>query len=106
SLLLALVILLATAPPARADITALLGANTTPSNRLTRGVAFGAGLLIVGFEFEYSSTDEDTTKGAPSLRIGSANGLIQTPFPIFGFQPYVTAGAGVYQERFGLREDT
>ena len=33
--------------------------NTTPTNRTTKGFAVGAGLLIVGFEFEYSSTGED-----------------------------------------------
>jgi len=61
----------------------------------------GAGLLVVGFEFEYSSTVQDEAVGAPSLKVGSANGLLQTPVPIHGFQPYVTAGAGIYRERLG-----
>ena len=33
------------------------GANTTPSNRPATGFAVGAGLLIVGFEFEYANTE-------------------------------------------------
>ena len=44
----------------------------------------------------------DLKTGAPSLRLGSGNGLLQTPVPIFGFQPYVTAGVGIYRERTGL----
>ena len=47
-------------PPPFADLTAFLGTNTTPSRRATRGLAIGMGLLIVGFEFEYASTDEDS----------------------------------------------
>ena len=45
--------------PRRADITAFIGANTTPANRQVRGVALGFGLLIVGFEFEYAYTPDD-----------------------------------------------
>lgn len=99
--LIALGLLAATAAPARADFTAFLGATTTPTNRQVRGGAVGSGLLLVAFEFEYSSTTEDVTTGAPSLKIGSGNGILQTPVPIFGFQPYVTAGAGIYRERLG-----
>ena len=40
--------------PARADATAFIGANTTPSNRPVKGFAVGFGLLIVAFEFEYA----------------------------------------------------
>ncbi len=99
--LFALSLLAATAAPARADLTAFLGATTTPTNRQMRGAAVGSGLVIVAFEFEYSSTTEDLKTGAPSLKIGSGNGLLQAPVPIFGFQPYVTAGAGIYRERVG-----
>lgn len=99
--LMALGLLAATAAPARADFSAFLGATTTPTNRQVRGASVGTGLLLVAFEFEYSSTTEDLKTGAPSLRIGSGNGLLQTPVPIFGFQPYVTAGAGIYRERVG-----
>jgi hypothetical protein len=95
------------AAPARADITAFIGANTTPDNRLARGVAIGTGLLIVGFEFEYSATSESTRAPvAPSLKTGMGNLLLQTPIPVLGFQPYVTAGVGVYREALGDRRDT
>lgn len=86
------------ARPAFADATAFLGANATPSNRLVRGVSAGIGLAILGFEFEYASTSEDRNEGSPALKTGMVNGLLQTPVAIFGFQPYVTAGAGVYRE--------
>jgi hypothetical protein len=98
---------LLTAVPARADITAFVGMNTTPDNRLARGVAAGVGLLIVAFEFEYSVTSENTNPGtpAPSLKTGMGNVLLQTPGPISGFQPYFTVGAGVYSETLGQRND-
>ena len=32
--------------------------------------------------------------------------LLQTPVPIFGFQPYFTTGGGVYRETLGAREQT
>ena len=34
------------------------------------------------------------------------NVLIQTPFPIFGLQPYFTTGAGVYRESLGGFSET
>ena len=79
--------LLLTASPAWADVTAFIGTATAPSNRTARGFAIGAGLLIVGFEFEYGDTVEDLPDAAPSLRTGMGNVLIQTPFAIAGFQP-------------------
>ena len=93
------VVALAFATPAAADLTVFLGATTTPSNRLARGIAIGTGLLVVGFEFEYSDIREDSVEGAPSLRTGMANGVLQTPIPIAGLQFYATAGGGVYRER-------
>src|SRR4051812_5054788 len=91
---------LASAAPSRADITAFIGANTTPVNRQVRGLAFGAGLLFVGFEFEYSNTSESTESftPAPALKTGMANLLLQAPIAIFGFQPYFTTGGGIYRE--------
>ncbi len=83
---------------AAADATAFLGATTTPTNRSARGFAVGFGVLIVGFEFEYSSTTEHPLEGAPSLRTGSFNGLLQTPFEIARMQFYATAGGGLYRE--------
>jgi opacity protein-like surface antigen len=103
---LVLLLLLLSAVPAWADATLFLGATTTPTSRVARGGALGTGLLVVGFEFEYSSTTEDVATGAPSLKVGSANGLLQTPLPIFGVQPYVTAGAGIFRERVGSSTET
>jgi len=79
-----------------ADVTAFIGANTTPANRQVRGAAGGISLLIVAFEFEYAFTPDDPTVSAPSLKTGMGNVLLQTPFPVAGFQPYVTAGGGIY----------
>ncbi len=92
--------------PAWADATLFLGATTTPANRNVRGGALGAGLLIVGFEGELAFTPDDPKAGAPSLVTGSGNVLVQTPFPILGLQPYLTTGAGLYQEKLGTLQDT
>jgi hypothetical protein len=77
--------LLASPQPAAADITAFLGITPTPENRAVRGVALGFGVLVIGFEFEYSSAVEDATEALPSLQTGSGNLLIQTPIEIGGF---------------------
>jgi opacity protein-like surface antigen len=92
------------AAPVRADLTAFLGANTTPANRQVRGAAIGAGLLIVGFELEYSATPEDPTAAAPSLKTGMGNVILQAPFQ--DFQPYITTGAGVFNESLGTHSET
>ena len=99
-------LVLSTASNAWADATLFVGTATAPSNRTTRGFAIGAGLLIVGFEFEYGDTVEDQVDAAPSLRTGMGNLLIQTPFAIAGFQPYFTTGAGVYWESLGGLSET
>jgi hypothetical protein len=83
---------------ASADITAFLGTNPTPVNRVTTGFGVGMGLVIVGFEFEYGHTRENLDELAPSLRTYMFNGLLQTPIPIAGMQFYATAGGGVYRE--------
>jgi len=95
-----LMTLLALAVPrvAAADATAFLGLGTSPASRSAKGFAIGAGLLIVGFEFEYSSTAHDLDAGAPSLRTGSVNGLLQTPFEIARTQFYLTIGGGIFRE--------
>lgn len=102
------VVALLVALPAHAfaDATAFLGVNTTPSNRTAKGFAIGITVLVVGVEFEYSSTGEDLAAAAPSLRTGSGNVLVQTPFPIAGMQFYGTAGLGVYRERLDIRQET
>jgi opacity protein-like surface antigen len=101
----AVLMLLLTPSIASADITAFLGINGTPSNRAVKGFAVGAGVLIAGFEFEYADTNEDLsnpTELAPGLRTYMFNGLLQTPFAIAGFQPYATAGGGVYHETLSV----
>jgi opacity protein-like surface antigen len=94
------------ATPAFADITAFIGANTTPANRQVRGVAAGIGLVVVAFEFEYANTTDDLTASAPSLTTGSGNIVFQTPVAFFGFQPYFTTGGGLYRETLGAHQDT
>ena len=99
-------VLLSIAAPARADITAFIGANTTPDNRRVLGGALGFGVLIIGFEGEYAFTPDDPRAAAPSLKTGIANIVLQSPVPFFGIQPYFTTGGGFYQEELGLHSDT
>jgi len=106
TLALAGTLLALTATPARADITAFIGANTTPANRQVRGGALGFGLLVIGLELEYAFTPDEPTANAPSLKTGIGNLILQTPVAIFGFQPYFTTGGGFYQEELGARSDT
>ena len=94
------------AAPAAADVTGFIGANMTPANRRTQGFALGAGLLLLGFEFEYANTPDDPDSASPALRSGNGNVLLQTPFAILGIQPYVTTGGGVYRETLGSRIQT
>ncbi len=91
-------LLLLTPATASADITAFLGTTSAPVNRMTTGFGIGAGLVIVGFEFEYGHARENLEELAPSVRTYMFNGLLQTPVPIAGMQFYGTAGAGVYHE--------
>ena len=98
--------LLALASPAWADLTGFIGTATTPSNRRATGVALGAGLLVVGFEFEYAHVGGDVTEGAPELHTGMGNVYFQTPFAIVGIQPYFTTGGGVFHESLGTVDET
>ncbi len=103
---LSMVMALAGVPHAAfADATVFIGATTTPSTRLAKGFAIGVSLLIVGFEFEYSSTSEDEDQLVPSLRTGMVNGLIQTP-NLGTIQLYFTAGGGFYRERLEPFQET
>ena len=102
----ALSLLLLAPSTASADITAFLGANSTPSARTVKGFGVGMGLVIVGFEFEYAHTNEDLPEGAPGLWTYMFNGLIQTPVPISGMQFYGTAGGGAFHETLSDRADT
>ena len=97
----AILVSLWVASPAFADATIFIGSTTTPSNRPARGLAFGAGLLVVAFELEFTDTSENLDENAPSLRTGMGNVLLQTPVPVAGMQFYFTTGGGVYRERLG-----
>src|SRR6185436_12367940 len=97
----AALLILAAAAPARADITAFLGANMTGGNRQVAGGAFGMGVLVIGFEGEYAFTPEDLSATAPSLTTGMGNVILQTPVAFFGVQPYFTIGGGIYHEVLG-----
>ena len=98
-------VMLYAAAPADADLTAFVGANVTPSNRPVRGFAAGLSLLVIGFEFEFSDTAADESAGAPGLRTGMFNLLLQTPFGISDLRFYGTVGGGIYREDgAGLQE--
>src|SRR5262245_11758741 len=88
------------ATKAEADITFFLGFHASPHTQSVRGVSAGVNLLIVGFEFEYGLTREDTTVGkeAPGLQTGMANFVVMTPTNL---SLYATIGAGIYREDLG-----
>ena len=90
-------VLLAGAGRADADLTAFLGANTTPVNRPVRGIAVGLSFIVVGVEFEYSDTKADEMGGA-RRRAGMFNVLAQTPNWFNSVQFYATVGGGLYRE--------
>lgn len=98
--------LLLSSTPALADATVFIGSTVTPANRPVKGLAFGVGLLVVGFEFEFADTGETLEDAAPSLRTGMGNVLLQTPIPVAGMQFYFTTGGGAYRERLGTRQET
>jgi opacity protein-like surface antigen len=102
----ALVALLGSGSRAYADVTAFLGLTPTPSTRSASGLAVGFGLVIVGFEIEFSSTAEKTASGAPSLTTGMFNGYVQTPVAIKRMRFYGTVGGGIYRERLGGTGET
>jgi len=106
SLVLALGFVLACASHARADATIFLGSSTTPTARQARGFAIGGGILVLGFEFEYSDTQESLEDLVPSLRTGMGNILLQTPVAIGRFRPYFTSGVGGYRESLAGESET
>jgi hypothetical protein len=105
-LLLATVLTAVASSPALADVTVFIGSAIQPENRPVKGLAVGAGLLVLGFEFEYAEVSEAPETAAPALRTGMGNVLLQTPLPIAGMQFYVTTGGGIYRERLGTRHET
>lgn len=103
--LLALAMLVASPSPARADATAFLGlGRTTNTHPMVKGVAFGIGLIVVGFEVEGAQHNGDPLTNEPSLKTGLGNILVQTPTGDTQF--YATAGAGLYQESLGTNTTT
>jgi hypothetical protein len=103
---LALAALVGQAAPAHADLTAFIGFSPTPDQHLAKGLAVGAGLVVVGFEIEYAQLSEDAENGVPSLTTGSGNLLVQTPVPVNGWQFYATLGGGIYRERLEDLQET
>ena len=101
---LALMIVAVGPAPAAADITGFLGLTTSPATRGARGFSIGINLLVVGFEVEYSKTVEDIDKFAPGLVTTMFNGLVMTPTG--NNQLYLTAGGGIFRERFGELTET
>ncbi|MBK5297675.1 MAG: outer membrane beta-barrel protein [Vicinamibacteria bacterium] len=108
-LLCALLVMLLGASPAHADLTAFIGAQSSPSTRMTRGISGGSGFLVVAFEGEYAQAGGDdlcpslaSQAGcAPSVRTVMFNGLVQTPKGIVPkVQLYATVGGGYYRVRF------
>ncbi len=93
---LAAIMVLGFVRSAIADATAFIGATTTPANHAAKGIAIGTSIVIVGFEFEYSSSSDDPSAAVPSLKSGSGNLIVQAP--LSAFQPYVTTGLSVYRE--------
>jgi hypothetical protein len=98
--------LLVFSTPAFADATIFIGSTATPSHRNVKGFAIGTGLIIIGFEFELASTVETPEDGAPSLRTGMGNLLLQTPIPVAGMQFYLTTGGGLFREKLDERQET
>ena len=106
SFVLACAVLIATAAPARADITAFLGLTPTPERHTLRGFSGGVGLIIVAFEFEYANITEDDVELLPGLKTYAGNVLVQTPIDILRTQFYGTVGAQGYRENLGPFQET
>jgi len=92
--------------PAAADVTAFLGLSPTPARHVLRGFSAGLSLVVVGFEFEFSSLVEDHREALPGLRTYSGNVFVQTPIEVNGTQFYATAGGSGYREVLNARQET
>ena len=102
-LTLTLVILAASAAPARADITAFIGLTPTPARHTLKGFSVGAGLIIVGWEFEFAHVGENTDEGLTGLKTYAGNFMVQTPTQT---QLYLTTGVEGYRENLGAAQET
>jgi hypothetical protein len=89
--------------PASADGTFFFGYAPKPEGRLARGFALGATMAIIGFEFEYSNTEELEIPAAPGLKTYMFNVLLASPTSV---QVYFTAGGGLYNESLLDQSDT
>jgi hypothetical protein len=96
--MLLVLVLTITPAPAEADVTGFLGVSSTPSGRSAKGIAIGIGLIIVGFEFEYSNIAQDESQAAAGLTTGMGN--IQVMTPTVKLQLYATTGGGLYRETY------
>jgi opacity protein-like surface antigen len=94
------------AATASADITAFLGWSGGPAVRSGWGAAAGLSFVVVGLEFEYADAHESIADGAPRIRTGNLNLLLQTPMAVGGVQIYGTAGAGGYHQDLGTLSET
>jgi hypothetical protein len=99
-LVLAGLLVMASAAPARADLTIFAGLQNAPDVRPSTGIGVGFGLLLLGWEVEIARAAQDTAHRAPSVASGTASVYVQNPLPISGVQFYAIAGAGLYRERF------
>jgi hypothetical protein len=102
-LTLALVILAVSAAPARADVTAFIGLTPTPDRHALKGFSVGAGMIIIGFEFEFAHIAENTADALTGLKTYSGNFMVQTPTST---QLYVTTGVEAYRENLGDFQET
>lgn len=96
--LCALLLVVVTALPARADLTAFAGLQSGDL-RPTTGISAGLGMLLVGWEVEVARAVQQQRDGVPSVTTGTGSLYIQNPIPIAGVQFYAIAGAGLYRER-------
>ena len=53
-----------------------------------------------------ATASDDIASAAPVLKTFMGDALLQSPIPIFRFQPYVTTGGGIYRETFGAHQQT
>ena len=61
---------------------------------------------MIATEFEYANNGENIEEATPGLRTFIGNVLVQTPFAVAGFQPYATAGIGMYRERLDTHQES
>jgi len=98
-------VLLGTAAPVQADLTAFAGTQGNPSSQV-RGFGLGLSLLMFGLEFEYSDTTPRTRNGLAGTQTGMFNLLAQSPFVISHLQFYATIGGGFYKNKEATWQET